>query len=1007
MLSTLLTSLLTSLVAFAQLTSLDGTWEVRPLDATDEAFRAIQVPASFEEALGVEYDGRAEYRRTLELSTIPDGARAFIHFDAVMTEASVYVGDRELGQHLGGWTPFRVEIPADLIAEGGDQVLRVVVDEKVGHSLQGFLPAVQPHFGGIWKPVRLEVANPALFDRDNCLVVGELRGEERYLRWDLNVIGDTQGLRIEFDAPRGVGQGYEIELSSSGAQGEDLLFHNHDNPPALWSPDSPVTHTVELDLFRGDELLDHMEARILFGAVTVDERLMRWNGRPLHVRGMLHWGYEPPTLAPFHDTDYWRVEMRAIKALGFNLIKACLWLPPRAFFEAAALEGLFVWLEYPSWHPDFSKENLPLLLAEYEEFFAYDRGEAHILARSLTCETGQAGADIEVVQGLYDLCKEKTGARLVEDDSSWISWNRVHDFYDDHPYGNASDWLARLDGFDRHIEEHGEKPFLLGEAIAGDTWPDISALDEAGEAWWRPFVFEDMQAFEEEVALSMGEGAKLALRPDSMTFARKQRKYQMEAFRRRLPRAGYVSSVFRDIRQCQMGFFDDFGVSKFSAEDFAWHGDFQLVLHDAGPLRSVQAGDPLPSLRIAGPIEQLPKEVRCVAELTTSSWTPSAGYEAPVSCRAIMTLHPRVGQALLGAVFPTGLGAVPGGPALSRLDLTVEIEGVARNSWTFFRCAEPITLPEGLRETRDVIPDDLDWVESGGQLLIHAGGRGAPSSAGLWFLQGAPYAPTDSALFDRVPRDFLFELFDLDFSGEPFLETPLSTAFGNELAFWDSHDEKERVQRRPCLLVAGAGEGRILATSLNLGEEGKRTPAQAWLRAQLAAYLVEVEPTRDLSPELIASWKSALTVQRLPLDGVWKLQSDAEDKGRRGEWAAPDFDDSGWIDSRAGIHWESAGLPHYTGTAWYRKRVVLPPNFEGVDDSYDLFVNGEWVATFGDPETGETVWLVRTQAEISSHLHPGENLIALRVVDHTGAGGLHRPAYLCLGDPALEDWIGK
>jgi hypothetical protein len=25
---------------------------------------------------------------------------------------------------------------------------------------------------------------------------------------------------------------------------------------------------------------------------------------------------------------------------------------------------------------------------------------------------------------------------LVEDDSSWIGWNRMHDFYDDHPYGN-------------------------------------------------------------------------------------------------------------------------------------------------------------------------------------------------------------------------------------------------------------------------------------------------------------------------------------------------------------------------------------------------------------------------------------------------------------------------------------------------------------------------------------------------------------------------------------------
>ena len=65
---------------------------------------------------------------------------------------------------------------------------------------------------------------------------------------------------------------------------------------------------------------------------------------------------------------------------------------------------------------------------------------------------------------------------MVEDDSSWIGWNRVHDFYDDHPYGNNHTWVKTLQGFNEYILAHGLKPLVLGEAIAADTWIDREAI---------------------------------------------------------------------------------------------------------------------------------------------------------------------------------------------------------------------------------------------------------------------------------------------------------------------------------------------------------------------------------------------------------------------------------------------------------------------------------------------------------------------------------------------------
>ncbi|HEV8537922.1 MAG TPA: TIM-barrel domain-containing protein, partial [Bacteroidota bacterium] len=97
-----------------------------------------------------------------------------------------------------------------------------------------------------------------------------------------------------------------------------------------------------------------------------------------------------------------------------------------------------------------------------------------------------------------------------------------------------------------------------------------------------------------------------------------------------------------------------------------------------------------------------------------------------------------------------------------------------------------------------------------------------------------------------------------------------------------------------------------------------------------------------------------------------------------------------------GITWEDQGYRDYDGIAWYRKDVTISRDltfdslyltFGGVDDEYDLFLNGRKVAHHGS--AGSSVWSSATSTEISSLVTPGEKiLIALRVNDWGGGGGL-------------------
>lgn len=64
------------------------------------------------------------------------------------------------------------------------------------------------------------------------------------------------------------------------------------------------------------------------------------DGEPFRTRGILHWGLYPEHGGkPWPTEEQMRQEIRDVKALGFNLIKFCLWVPPGALLPALRRNG--------------------------------------------------------------------------------------------------------------------------------------------------------------------------------------------------------------------------------------------------------------------------------------------------------------------------------------------------------------------------------------------------------------------------------------------------------------------------------------------------------------------------------------------------------------------------------------------------------------------------------------------------------------------------------------------
>lgn len=136
------------------------------------------------------------------------------------------------------------------------------------------------------------------------------------------------------------------------------------------------------------------------------------------------------------------------------------------------------------------------------------------------------------------------------------------------------------------------------------------------------------------------------------------------------------------------------------------------------------------------------------------------------------------------------------------------------------------------------------------------------------------------------------------------------------------------------------------------------------------------------------------------LVATWKFKT-----GDDPAYAASSFDDRSWSSIQAGVRWEDQGYPTHDGYAWYRQTVrltsALRPAAEkygglvlllgAIDDTDETYFNGHLIGMTGVPDPNfksgydsNRVYIIRA----SDVNWDGPNVIAVRVFDHVGGGGI-------------------
>ena len=324
--------------------SLNGEWDFDSIDGST----TIVVPFAWEtpdSGVGRTWLERATYRRDILAPADWEGSRVVLCFGAVWHRAIVSIDGVRVGEHVGGYTSFELDV-TEHVVPGQSASLTVEVEapadkRELVHGKQRSIPrddydgvSFTPT-SGIWQSVWLEGRG-----RSFAAAV-ELRGDSRTgIDVTVRVAGDeVDGVRVVATVLDGTESLELITDGMGGASGRLAIAS-----PRIWSPLDPQLYRVEIVVGEGDEV-DRVVATTGLRTIEVRGEELYLNDERLYVRGVLDQGYWPTSGLTAPDDAALRHDLDLARELGFNLVRKHLKFEEPRWLHAADQMGMLVWAE--------------------------------------------------------------------------------------------------------------------------------------------------------------------------------------------------------------------------------------------------------------------------------------------------------------------------------------------------------------------------------------------------------------------------------------------------------------------------------------------------------------------------------------------------------------------------------------------------------------------------------------------------------------------------------------
>lgn len=368
-----------------------------------------------------QWQGIAWYQRKLTRPADWQDKKIFIRFEAAMNHAEVWLNGHKIGEHLGGYLPFTLDLSESL--HTGDNLLQVRLDNR-DNPITGPKPLAQLDFntyGGLYRDVRLMVKEP-LHITDEILA-NQVAGGGIFVTYpqlseqQATIQVQTQLANHALQAKDAVvvqqlyyQQQKVAEVSSTLALAAGAEQHLQQQlqlaEPLLWSPQQPHLYQLHTLVYSDGKLLEQQQTRIGLRTFHFDEQHQLWlNGKKLFLRGVNrhqeypHVGYATSAQADYRDAV-------KIKEAGFDYVRLSHYPHSKAFMDAAdelglvLLDAILGW-QYYSDEPAFRAQ----ILQSCRDMIRRDRNHASVLAWE--CSLNESEMPAEFIEQLHQTVKQE------------------------------------------------------------------------------------------------------------------------------------------------------------------------------------------------------------------------------------------------------------------------------------------------------------------------------------------------------------------------------------------------------------------------------------------------------------------------------------------------------------------------------------------------------------------------------------------------------------------------
>jgi beta-galactosidase len=299
--------------------------------------------------------GISWYRRHFTPPAEYRGRSFAIEFQAVSKAATVYLNGLQVGEHMGGYTPFTVDITRR-VKTGEDNVLAVRVDSRQRKDIPPEGTSVDYMVcGGIVRNVSMLVTDPLHIDR--TFIVRDPEKQDGIVLSTTIVNGDparkhctlithlldSSGLVKASDTaelPVGPDSSFELRRQIGPIPGL-----------RLWHPDHPCLYTAVLRIEEQGRCIDEFRQRIGIRTIAFSKKTGAFsiNGESLKLRGLNRHETFPFIGRAAAD----RLQRRDADLLKFdygcNLVRCSHYPQAPAFLDRCDEIGLLVIEEIPGW----------------------------------------------------------------------------------------------------------------------------------------------------------------------------------------------------------------------------------------------------------------------------------------------------------------------------------------------------------------------------------------------------------------------------------------------------------------------------------------------------------------------------------------------------------------------------------------------------------------------------------------------------------------------------------